>query len=152
MGHRRKTTGNNSFSDYMAQMEKIISMMTTEKPIERIQTLERKIDEVEKIQTIEGNIEQIKEHIWTVKEILTTAEASVYLGLSESYIYKLTSSKQIPHYKPNGKLVYFNRRELCEWAMRNQQPGRQPERKKKRYEQKRYRTIARTYRRSQSLS
>lgn len=113
MGHRRKTTGNNSFSDYMAQMEKIISMMTTEKPIERIQTLERKIDEVEKIQTIEGNIEQIKEHIWTVKEILTTAEASVYLGLSESYIYKLTSSKQIPHYKPNGKLVYFNRRELC---------------------------------------
>ncbi len=120
MGHRRKTTGNSSFSDYMAQMEKIISMMTTEKPIERIQTLERKIDEVEKIQTIEGNIEQIKEHIWTVKEILTTAEASVYLGLSESYIYKLTSSKQIPHYKPNGKLVYFNRRELCEWAMRNQ--------------------------------
>ena len=111
MGHRRKTTGNNSFSDYMAQMEKIISMMTTEKPIERIQTLER---------TIEGNIEHIKEHIWTVKEILTTAEASVYLGLSESYIYKLTSSKQIPHYKPNGKLVYFNRRELCEWAMRNQ--------------------------------
>lgn len=104
----------------MAQMEKIISMMTTEKPIERIQTLERKIDEVEKIQTIEGNIEQIKEHIWTVKEILTTAEASVYLGLSESYIYKLTSSKQIPHYKPNGKLVYFNRRELCDWAMRNQ--------------------------------
>ena len=24
------------------------------------------------------------------------------------------------HYKPNGKLVYFNRKELCEWAMRNQ--------------------------------
>lgn len=52
--------------------------------------------------------------------MLTTAEASAYLGLSESYIYKLTSLKQIPHYKPNGKLVYFNRKELCEWAMRNQ--------------------------------
>ena len=51
--------------------------------------------------------------------MLTTTEASVYLGVSESYIYKLTSSKLIPHYKPNGKLVYFNRKELCEWALRN---------------------------------
>lgn len=103
----------------MAQMEKIISIMTSEKPIERIQSLEQKIDEVDKISTIEDRIEQLKEHIWTVKEVLTTSEASVYLGVSESYIYKLTSSKQIPHYKPNGKLVYFNRKELCEWAMRN---------------------------------
>lgn len=113
------TTENRTFSDYMAQMEKIISMITTEKPIERIRTLEQKIDEVEKIQAIEGSIEQLKEQMWTVKEVLTTTEASVYLGVSESYIYKLTSSKLIPHYKPNGKLVYFNRKELCEWALRN---------------------------------
>ena len=38
------TTENRTFSDYMAQMEKIISMITTEKPIELIRTLERKID------------------------------------------------------------------------------------------------------------
>ena len=119
MGHRRTTTENSAFSDFMAQTEKIISIMTSEKPIERIQSLEQKIDEVDKISTIEDRIEQLKEHIWTVKEVLTTSEASVYLGVSESYIYKLTSSKQIPHYKPNGKLVYFNRKELCEWAMRN---------------------------------
>lgn len=119
MGHKRMTTENRTFSDYMAQMEKIISMITTEKPIERIRTLERKIDEVEKIQAIEGSIEQLKEQMWTVKEVLTTTEASVYLGVSESYIYKLTSSKLIPHYKPNGKLVYFNRKELCKWVMRN---------------------------------
>ena len=75
---------------------------------------------MDKIQTIENYIAQLKERIWAVKEVLTTAEASAYLGLSESYIYKLTSLKQIPHYKPNGKLVYFNRKELCEWAMRNQ--------------------------------
>ena len=79
------TTENRTFSDYMAQMEKIISMITTEKPIERIRTLERKIDEVEKIQAIEGSIEQLKEQMWTVKEVLTTTEASVYLGVSESY-------------------------------------------------------------------
>ena len=102
-------------------------MMASEKPFERLQTLEQKINEVDKIQTIENYIIQLKERIWAVKEVLTTAEASAYLGLSESYIYKLTSLKQIPHYKPNGKLVYFNRKELCEWAMRNQvQTGGQP--------------------------
>ena len=101
-------------------MENMISMMTTEKPFERLQSLEQKINEVDKIQTIENYIAQLKERIWAVKEVLTTAEASAYLGLSESYIYKLTSLKQIPHYKPNGKLVYFNRKELCRWAMRNQ--------------------------------
>lgn len=93
-----------------SKMESIISMMTSEKPFERLQSLEQKINE----------IAQLKERIWTAKEVLTTAEASAFLGLSESYIYKLTSHKQIPHYKPNGKLVYFNRKELCEWAMRNQ--------------------------------
>ena len=104
----------------LSKMENMISMMATEKPFERLQSLEQKINEVDKIQTIENYIAQLKERIWAVKEVLTTAEASAYLGLSESYIYKLTSLKQIPHYKPNGKLVYFNRKELCEWAMRNQ--------------------------------
>lgn len=96
------------------QMEKVLSMMVSEKPLERILSLENRITD------IHTHIRQMKEQIWDIKEILTTAEASAYLGLSESYIYKLTSTKQIPHYKPNGKLVYFNRKELCEWAMRNQ--------------------------------
>ena len=113
MRHRRTTNENKMLS----KMENMISMMATEKPFERLQSLEQKINEVDKIQTIENYIAQLKERIWAV---LTTAEASAYLGLSESYIYKLTSLKQIPHYKPNGKLVYFNRKELCEWAMRNQ--------------------------------
>ena len=84
-------------------MEKIIDMVRSEKPIERIRSLEQKIDEVDKIEAIES-----------------------CLGLSESYLYKLTSSKRIPHYKPNGKLVYFNRRELCEWAMKNQVQTAEP--------------------------
>lgn len=101
-------------------MENMLSTMASEKLFERIQSLEEKINNVDKIPSIENYLRQLKEHIWDIKEVLTTAEASAYLGLSESYIYKLTSTKQIPHYKPNGKLVYFNRKELCEWAMRNQ--------------------------------
>ncbi|VDR34754.1 DNA binding domain, excisionase family [Alistipes sp. cv1] len=120
MRNRRTTNGNKTFSDCMRQMENIIAVLTLERPIERIRSLEQKIDAVDKIAAIESCVKHLKDRIWAVKEILTTAEASAYLGLSESYIYKLTSSKQIPHYKPNGKLVYFNRQELCDWAMKNQ--------------------------------
>ncbi len=49
------------------------------------------------------------------KEVLTFEEAATFTGLSRSYLYKLTSTKQVPHYKPSGKVVYFNRAELEAW-------------------------------------
>lgn len=36
------------------------------------------------------------------KEILTIDAVAEMTGLSKSYIYVLTHSKRIPHYKPNG--------------------------------------------------
>lgn len=53
------------------------------------------------------------------KEILTFEEASKYTGLKKSYLYKLTATKQIPHYKPNGKTCYFKRAELEDWLTAN---------------------------------
>lgn len=53
------------------------------------------------------------------KEVLTTDEAARYLGVSKSYLYKLTMKRQIPHYKPMGKICYFNRDELEQWLQRN---------------------------------
>ena len=46
------------------------------------------------------------------KKVLTFDEASEYTGLSKSCLYKMTSKKQIPHYKPNGKMIFFDREEL----------------------------------------
>ena len=54
-----------------------------------------------------------------VKKALTLEEVSAYTGLSKSYLYKLTSANKIPHYKPNNKLVYFNREEIDEWLLQN---------------------------------
>ena len=48
------------------------------------------------------------------KEILTLDEAAQYTGMKKSYLYKLTASKAIPHYKPNGKNCFFRRTELEE--------------------------------------
>ncbi|MDD4000773.1 MAG: helix-turn-helix domain-containing protein [Bacilli bacterium] len=53
------------------------------------------------------------------KEVLTFDEASQFSGLSKSYLYKLTSRGVIPHYKPAGKLLFFNREELQKWLLSN---------------------------------
>ena len=57
--------------------------------------------------------------ILTQKEVLTSEEAARYLGISKSYLYKLTMNQQIPHYKPMGKMCYFNRVELESWLQSN---------------------------------
>ena len=90
---------------------------------QRIQQLEKAVEslgeKVNLIDSIENSISKVEDRLFVNKEILTTTEASLFLGISESYLYKLTSAKKIPHYKPNGRLVYFNREELKQWAMRN---------------------------------
>lgn len=53
------------------------------------------------------------------KEMLTLNEASIYLDMSTSHLYKLTSGRQVPHYCPNGKKLYFKRSELDQWLQRN---------------------------------
>ena len=55
------------------------------------------------------------------KKILTFDEACEYCGLSASSMYKHTSSKNIPHYKPQGKLIVFKREELDNWLLQNKQ-------------------------------
>lgn len=53
------------------------------------------------------------------KTILTFAEACAYTGFSESYMYKLTSGRMIPHSKPHGKKIFFNKGQLDKWLMGN---------------------------------
>ncbi|WP_179009601.1 helix-turn-helix domain-containing protein [Winogradskyella forsetii] len=57
-----------------------------------------------------------KENLFN-KEFFTLEEAARYLSQSKSSLYKLTSKKEIPHYVPNGKLIYFKRSELDEWIV-----------------------------------
>ena len=57
--------------------------------------------------------------IFCTKEVLTSDEAAKYMGVSKSYLYKLTMKQQIPHFKPMGKMCYFNRLELEQWLQNN---------------------------------
>ncbi|NDV63786.1 AlpA family transcriptional regulator [Bacteroides sp. 224] len=75
-----------------------------------METLEKRIMDVEGA---------VKMAALTTKEVLTFDEAAIFTGLSKSYLYKLTSGQKIPHYKPSGKLCYFNREELQAWLLQN---------------------------------
>ena len=55
------------------------------------------------------------------KTVLNFNEACSYLDVSQSHLYKLTSTRQIPHFCPQGKKLYFNRTELDAWLQRNRQ-------------------------------
>jgi excisionase family DNA binding protein len=66
-----------------------------------------------KLEAIERN------SLLAAKNVLTIDDAAVLTGMSKSHLYKLTCSKQIPFYRPNGKLVYFDRQELEGWLKQN---------------------------------
>ena len=57
--------------------------------------------------------------VFCTKEVLTSDEAAKYMGISRSYLYKLTMKQEIPHFKPMGKMCYFNRVELEQWLQSN---------------------------------
>ena len=73
---------------------------------------------LEKLAQLEGKIE---EQNLLQKEVLTFNDVCRYLDISASHLYKLTSQKQIPHFCPQGKKLYFNRTEIDQWLMRNRQ-------------------------------
>ncbi len=74
------------------------------------------------------------------KDTLTLEEACLYLGIKASFMYKLTSRRLIPHSVPNGKLIYFQRLELDQWALRNKRMTKeQMEHNSKNYLQKAHR-------------
>lgn len=55
------------------------------------------------------------------KPLFNFNETCQYLDVSESHLYKLTSARQIPHFCPQGKKLYFKREELDQWLQRNRQ-------------------------------
>lgn len=59
------------------------------------------------------------------KEVLTFDEACDYTGISRSYLYKLTASRIIPHSKPNGKMLFFEKKKLVEWLLQNKRKSKQ---------------------------
>jgi excisionase family DNA binding protein len=68
---------------------------------------------------VNAKIDILTNAVLSNKQTLSIEEAAIYAALSVSYLYKLTSTQQIPHFKPRGKMVYFDRSELDSWLRQN---------------------------------
>jgi len=67
-----------------------------------------------KLTAIESFLEEVNQ-----TKPLTIQETAKFLNLSQSHLYKLTSDRKIPHFKPSGKKIYFDKSELVQWLKRN---------------------------------
>ena len=70
-------------------------------------------------QELEARLRGIETLLLSQKIVLNFDETASYTGLSKSYLYKLTSKASIPHFKPQGKHLYFNKAEVDQWLQRN---------------------------------
>ncbi len=77
-------------------------------------------NKVNQLMQIEATLKQVLDYsLLSAKNVLTLDDTALLTGLSKSYLYKLTCTHQIPYYKPNGKLMYFDREEIEAWQKQN---------------------------------
>ena len=68
----------------------------------------------------QNNRIKVLEHIlFDAKDVLTLEEAALFMGISKSSLYKMTHKHELPFYRPNGKLIYFEKSELVKWMLQN---------------------------------
>ena len=83
----------------------------------RLELLEMQVKELTTVEpeVINERLKSIEETLYTTKDILNMKEVCQYLDISQSLLYKLTCSGEIPHFKPRGKMIFFEKKELIEW-------------------------------------
>lgn len=77
------------------------------------------MSELELITKLENIEQMLQNQNMLQKQVLNFNETSIFLEVSHSHLYKLTSTNSIPFYKPTGKKLYFHREELESWLLQN---------------------------------
>ena len=87
----------------------------------RIELLEMQVKELTTVEpeVINERLKSIEETLYTTKDILNMKEVCQYLDISQRLLYKLTCSGEIPHFKPRGKMIFFEKKELIEWIKKS---------------------------------
>ena len=84
-----------------------------------LQRIEESVSELKAFPKLLKSIEDLEKYYIGAKKCLTLQEAANYLGLQRSVLYKMTSDKTISFYKPNGKMIYFEKDVLDDWVRQN---------------------------------
>lgn len=83
--------------------------------MEQLLQIEKKLDD---LCSLLNRMEQVQ-----LKTMLNTDEACTFLGIQLSTLYKHTSAGNIAYYKPNGKLIMFNKKDLINWLEAHRIPS-----------------------------
>ena len=91
----------------------------------RIELLEMQLKELKTIEPdiINKRLKSIEETLYSTKDILNRREVCEYLDVSQSVVYKLACNGEIPHFKPRGKIIFFEKKELIKWIKNNGNRG-----------------------------
>jgi excisionase family DNA binding protein len=87
--------------------------MVQQKNVRKDSRLQRQIEELQK------RMEAVEDILDNAKEVLTVEEASRFMDIARSSLYKMTSDRSIPFYRPNGKMIYFEKADILAWMRRN---------------------------------
>lgn len=79
-------------------------------------TSKMNLDHGRKIVELQERVNKLENLCFTTKEILTLEEASAFLGIAKSTLYKMTHLNQLPFFKPAGKLIFFEKKALLDWV------------------------------------
>lgn len=88
-----------------------------ENPFEMIN---ERLDRIEKLLQNIYNAKEATSRGIIIPEIMNVKEVSSYLSITPSAIYKLTSTREIPHSK-RGKRLYFQKDEINDWIIQHKQ-------------------------------
>lgn len=71
------------------------------------------------IEQTNERLDRIEKGVLGQKTVLTFEDFCIYVGISKSFGYKLTSTRKVPHFCPNGKMIYFEKAQVDLWLLQN---------------------------------
>ena len=87
--------------------------MVQQKNVRKDSRLQRQIEELQK------RMDAVEDILDNTKEVLSVEEAARFMDIARSSLYKMTSDRSIPFYRPNGKMIYFEKADILEWIRKN---------------------------------
>lgn len=87
--------------------------MVQQKNVRKDSLPQRQIEELQK------RLDAVEDILDNTKEVLSVEEAARFMNIARSSLYKMTSDKSIPFYRPNGKMIYFEKADILKWIRKN---------------------------------
>lgn len=81
-----------------------------------VNSQKKSLEQERKIVDLQERVNRLEDLCFAAKEVLNLEEASAFLGIAKSTLYKLTHNNQLPYYKPSGKLLFFEKAALLSWV------------------------------------